>query len=169
MTAAALPVISAVVTAAGVGYSAYSANQAANYQAAVAKQNAKVAENNAIHAVNEAAVNARDKDQENKAIIGQLLADQAASGLNLGSGSFALQRKSAEELSARDRQRTIYAGAVTANRYRQQGADFEAQAKLSKMEARNAAISGVLGVGGSLLSSAGKIQAQKAARIGKVA
>jgi hypothetical protein len=165
ITPSTLSLVSAGVTAVGTIYGAMANSQAANYQAKIAERNADLAEYNAQQATNEAAVASRDSDMEAKAVLAQLLADQAGSGFHLDSTSFGLQRKGAEELAARDRARTTYAGASQANRYRQQGADFKAQAGLARMQGRQAMVGGILNTGGSLLSSAGKIQSRKAAQI----
>lgn len=156
---------STALAAAGAGYSAVASNRASMYQARVAQNNALVADMNAGRAVQEAAVRAQEQDFSAQGEIGALLANLGASGFSVSTGSAALRRRSAEGLAARDRNYTMYQGQTTADAYRQQAADFRTSAGASRMEARNALISGGFQIGETLISGASRVNDEKARRI----
>jgi hypothetical protein len=124
---------------------AFGSVAAGRYQAGVANNNAKIAENNEAKATNEAAIAAQIQDQEATQDIGSILSEQGASGLDVGVGSGALRRKSASELAARDRGFTIFKGQSESDAYKQQAEGFRSDAKVAKR-------SGILEAGTSLLS-----------------
>lgn len=134
----------------------------ANFQSQVANNNAAIAEDNARRAVFESQVEAQETDFAARDELGQLLAQQGASGLSLGSGSFALRRKGQEELAAKDRGFIRNQGEVQATRFRQQANDQRAEAAQAKAAGRNALISGAFEVGTSLVSGATRVNARKA-------
>ena len=93
--ATALSVASGVIEAVGQ----YSAGM---YQAKVAANNARIADENAKRAIHTANVQAQNQDFDALVAMGGLLAELGASGLQVGTGSAALRRKSQSELAARD-------------------------------------------------------------------
>lgn len=154
----ALPIISAVVTAA-------STVMGAMYQGQVAKNNAIIAENNAGRAIQEASVAAQEGDQAAAADIGQMISQAGASGLTLNTGSQGLKRKSASELAARDRGYTVYKGATEAAGYRQQAEDFRSEASAAKSSAIFGLIGGGLDIGTSLVNRKTTVNNNTARRI----
>jgi hypothetical protein len=116
------------------------------YQSRVAKANAAIAQQNAAKAVQTAHQQAQIGDQEAAQDIGAMMAQAGASGLSLGVGSSALRRRSAEELAARDRGFTVYAGEMEAAGYKQEAANY-------RSEGRNALGGGMLDAFSSVLSS----------------
>jgi len=145
---------------------AFSAVASAMYQSKVASNNAIIANNNANRAVQEAAVAAQEQDFAARGEIGDIISQAGASGLTLDTGTQGLRRRSASELAARDRGYTIYRGATEAAAYRQQGADFKAEASAAKSKAFFGLAGGAIDVGSSLVSGATKVNNATARRIG---
>lgn len=136
------------------------------FQARVAKNNAAIAESNAQRAIQEASVKAQDQDIAARAEMGQMLASAGASGLSMGTGSLALQRKATEELAARDRGYTTYAGEAEAAGYKQQAQDFRTEAAGARMSGLFGLVSSGLDIAGSMISSASTVNAATARSIG---
>jgi hypothetical protein len=124
-----------------------------------AAANATILEENAEKATQEAALRAQRQDFDASQELGALIAQQSASGLS--GGSYALQRKTLRELAARDRGTIIFEGDAEARRLQQQAADQRTRASSARSASRFAGISGVLGVGSSLISGATKINELK--------
>lgn len=147
------------VVSAGIGFmgaqqQAAGQEAAANYQAQVAKNNQVVAAQNAQYASQAAAIQAQSKDFQNRAKQGGILAAQAASGIDVGSGSSAEVRQSAEQLGKLDTE-TIYSNALqTVRGDVQQSKNFEAQSQLDTLTARNARSAGTWQSFGSLIGGA---------------
>ena len=150
----ALAGLGTVLGAAGSLYSGFAQMQAAKTNAEINRVNAEIAEENARDAIQQSQLEAQETDARAKMELGALLADQGASGLGLSSGSFALQRKSATELAAKDRGYIRAQGNIDAAKYRQQAVDFRNQARVSRAEGQNAFVGSVIGAGSSLVSGA---------------
>lgn len=130
------------------------AEQASQYQAQVARNNEITANNNAIYASQVGAVRAQTQDLKNRAVLGQLEAQQSASGLDLGSESSGEVRRGARNLARLDTE-TIYNNALLQVRAaQQQGVNFEAQAGLNELEGSNARSAALMKGFGSLLGGA---------------
>jgi hypothetical protein len=137
--------------------SAQQANAAANsaaYQAAVAENNETIAKQNANWDIQAGEAAASQEQQKTRAVVGSELAAQAASGVDVNTGSALDVRSSSAQLGELN-QLTIRSNAA-----RQSWADlnnansFSSQAALSRMEASNAPIAGEIGEAGSVLSGA---------------
>jgi len=150
----AIPFIALAVTLAGTAITTVKASQQAKFQAAVAKQNAEINEDNADRARDRAQIEAQDQNRIDAAIQGQLLADQAASGLALGSGSFALQRKGAKVDTTLNAKRRAQAGELEANRFLTQAGVSKSEAANFKTAGKTALLSGALSAAGSIAGSA---------------
>lgn len=157
--------LATVASIAGTAVSGFAAFSQAQYQSRVAANNAAVAEQNAVRARQEAAIHAQDQDLQASMEIGQMLAAQGASGLSLGVGSMGLRRKSAEELAAKDRGYTIYAGETKAAAYGQQAEDFRAESSAASSAGKFGLLGTAIGFGDSLISRATKVNAKTARRI----
>lgn len=127
------------------------------YQAEVARNNALIEEQNAEQAAVRAAVIAQDQDTAARAELGALIAEQAASGLDLGSGSFLQIREGAETIAAVDRARVIQSGQIEASQHQSAAADFTTQAELFEAEAQNASVAGDINQRASLISGIGGV------------
>ena len=161
----ALGVSATAATTASAVVGGIAAISAASYKAKVAQNNATIATQNAERTRFETQVANQEQDQAAKADIGQLLASGGASGLALGVGSMGLRRKSAEELSARDRAYTTYAGETRAAGFQQQANDFTSSASAARSEGVFGALGAGLDIGGSLVSGASTVNPATASRI----
>ena len=113
------------------------------YQAAVAKSNAAVAEENARRAFERGQAEALDKDRETGAFIGEQTAIQSASGLSLSSKSAMKVRRSAQIIGKLDALRVMQEADVERYNYQVQAGNFRAEAKAAKAQG----IGSLLGAG----------------------
>ena len=158
------------VTAASIGQAAavvsgVSAFSQARYQAKVAGNNATIADANAVRANEEAGMLAQQQDQEARNEMGAFMAQGGSSGLSLGIGSMGLQRKSLDDLAARDRGYTVKAGESRAAAFRQQGSDFRADAKSANRSGLFGLLESGIGFAGSLISDAPTVSPEAARRV----
>lgn len=138
-----LPILAAV----GGGIGAIGDFASGQYQSQVAKNNAKIAEQNANATFKAAQTEQIRSDKEYAAQEGELLASQSASGLNLtGETSTAVRtgfhgvgRMAASDISTQ--------GAADARKYLQQAENYRAEASALKTKS-------YLDLGGGLLKSA---------------
>jgi len=150
-----LPAIGSFLTSAGgiaavasAGIGAVTAISQGNYQAAVAKNNASLAEQQAQRESAAAQSTAMRLSQENAGRVGELTAAQSASGLDVGSRSFGQARALETRIGAMEVRDTARAGGDAAQASMQQASNFRA-------EASNARTQGLLGAAGSALSLGG--------------
>ncbi len=152
------------VAVAGAAASAYGAMQQANAQAQAGKFNAQVAANNATIATQNANYAARAGDEaanveqmKNRAKIGGILANQAASGVDVNQDSAVDIRQSAAELGQLDTE-TIRANAARkAYGYQVDAVDSTNQSNLDKYQAKSAQSAGAIGAAGTILGAAGGV------------
>lgn len=128
--AAALPIIGVVATVAGIGLQLAAVQQntsatvaANNYQSQVLERNRALMELNAQRAVESASVQQLQQDQMTRALLGEQIAQQSASGLKLGGRSQMLTRKAARELGRLDAENIRYQGDIEALNFRQMAED----------------------------------------------
>jgi hypothetical protein len=146
--------VSGVVGFVGQMQQASAQQDAAKYQAAVARNNQIVAQQNAGYAAQAGAVAAQARDRKNASIAGSILAGQGASGIDVESTSSKELRDSQEQLGRLDTQ-TIMARALLQSRsYTQEAANQGAEADLATQRASNAGTAGTIGAFGSLLGGA---------------
>lgn len=139
--------------------------QAASYQSAVAARNAQIADENARRAVEQSQLEQQDWGEEARGQIGQLVASMSASGGRIDSGSSFLRRRGAQELAQRDAGRIREEGRVTADRFRQQQADFTSESQGARRRGRFSLFEGVLNVGSTYLSDSSRIRRGRSALI----
>lgn len=157
-TAAAIAAVAgAGVSAYGSVQGGYAAKDAATYQAAVAKNNAIIAEQNAKHAEAAGAAQAEAISLKGRAVGGQIKAAQAASGIDVNSGSALDVQEGSREQSSLDTMTTMDNALLQAYGYRTQATGFEAQSELDKASGSQAVTAGYLKAGGGLLSTAGSV------------
>jgi hypothetical protein len=156
--------IAAVASIAGTGLSAIgSMNQAqaqqanANYQAQVARNNQTIAAQNAQYASQAGAAATTKAQLEQRAKIGAIGAELAASGLDPNTGSPAAVKKSAAELAQLDTATTAQDAALKVYGFKTAGANYGAQAGLDQQEASQAGAAGALSAGSTLLSGFGSL------------
>lgn len=142
------------VMAAGTAFSAVSQYQAGKYQAAVASQNAKIMDKRAESENFALSQDVQGRDQEAKAQIAELIAEQAASGVDIGKGTALLRRTSLQRLAGRDRQRLTESQTNTLMNNKQAAASYRAEASAAKQGAKMALAGGLLEIPSSYLSGA---------------
>lgn len=125
-----------------------------NYQAAVARNNARIAEMNAQRESMAGQTEAMRLSQENAGRLADVTASQAASGLSLGSRSFGEGRALESRIGALEVRDTARSGAEQAQASLQQAANFRGEARAAR---RN----GILGAAGSLMSLGGQFAQSK--------
>lgn len=109
---------------------------AARYQADVAKVNANITRQNAARAIAVSQIEQQESDIGARGLIGEQIAQQAASGLALGGKSAIATRKSAKLLARKDALNIRYAGEVEKSNYLTEAMNQEAQRQMSLGEAQ---------------------------------
>lgn len=149
---------------AGAGISAYGTaeagqaqSNAANYNAQVAANNATIANQNAAYSVAAGQQGAANQSLKNAATSGKIKASQAASGVDVNTGSAVDVQKSQRETGQLDSETVLNNAELQAYGYRSQAAGFEATAGLETEEAEQAPIGADLSAAGGLLGSASSL------------
>lgn len=157
-----LPIASLILggLSAGVGaYGAYQTGQAEKasslYNARISQQNAAIATQNMNIAGQAGAAQAGMSEQRTRATTGAIKANQAASGIDVNSGSAVAVQSSASELGELDAL-TIRSNATReAYGYEQQAHSLNAQSNLDKFEAANDSTAGAINATSTFLGGAG--------------
>jgi hypothetical protein len=163
MSWVATAVVVAVAGAAAGGYAAYSqtraANAAAEYNAKVQERNAQIAEMQAKDAEARGKLDEKKQRQKIAATISAQRNAAAASGITIDSGSVQDNIMDTAKYGELDALTVRRNAAMEAWGYRNQGANYSADAQLSQMSKRNAATAGTTTFLGSLGASAGTLTA----------
>lgn len=125
----------------------------AQYQAAVADMNSKVAKENAERAVERSRIEGEDNDMQTRALLAEQEVAQAASGVSLAGKSQVQTRASARKLGWRDTANIIHAGRVEEYNYLVQKANFDAEKKAAKISGVSSLIGGFLSAAGNMPTS----------------
>lgn len=159
----ALPLLPALGLA-GAGISAVGAveqgaatSNMANYNAAVATNNATIANQNADYATTAGIAKAAATSLKGAAIGGRIKASQAANNIDVNTGSAKSVQVGQREISNLDTETVVNNAALENYGYRSQATGFEATAGLDEGEAAQAPIGADLSAGGSLLSNASSL------------
>lgn len=146
-----------LITALGVASAALSgvsALQQGQYQAAVAKNNAKVAEQNAVSASEASQQEQVRSDREYAALLGEQLAAQGASGLDL-LGRSQLQTRNVTRIVGREAAGDIrQRGTNAARSALQEAANFRAEGKQARTQ-------GYIGAAGAALQAGSLVARRK--------
>lgn len=134
-----------ILSLASAGIGVASAISSGNYQAAVAKNNAQIAEQNAAMAAEASQREAARSDLEYAALLGAQLAEQGASGTSVTSRSNVLARALTRRTGRMAATDIVRGGADAAQRLKQDAANFRA-------EARQARTQGIIGAAGAFAS-----------------
>jgi hypothetical protein len=126
----------------------------ANYQAAVASNNAIVENQNAVYALQAGNVAATTQGLKGAQVAGKIKAGQAASNIDVNTGSAKAVQAGQREVSELDTETVVNNADLTAYGYRTKATSDEAQAGLDELTATQAPIGADIGAAGSLLSSA---------------
>lgn len=139
------PISLSIAAAAGSGLLAGgTAFLQGDYQSEVAKNNAAVAKQNAIMASARAGIQAQENDLQTKALLGEQVAAQAASGVSLSGRSQFLTRQTARLLGRRDTENILAAGSAERSNFLTQARQFKAESKMANVSKWLGAAGGVL-------------------------
>ena len=144
-------------TAAGTLEQGAAAANAADYKAAVARNNAIIAQQNAAYAIQSGHAQAANQSRKGAAIMGKIKAGQAASGVDVNTGSAVDVQQSQREINKLDSDTVLNNAELKAYGYRSDATNYTAQAGLDEMEAEQAPIGAAFSAAGSLLSSASSV------------
>lgn len=147
-------VASGLVSAAGAVMQGQAAQQQADYQSAVARNNQQIANNYATMEMQKGAADAENQDRKTRAVVGNQLAVEGASGLDVNSGSLVDIRQSSAELGKLDSLTTFNNAEKSAYGDKVKATNFAADAQLATMKGDNAMLAGYIGAGSSLLGAA---------------
>jgi ABC-type Na+ efflux pump permease subunit len=157
--AGTLAIISAVAGGIGTAISAvgaYNNAQAqaaqARYQAQVAQNNATIARQNAEYATKAGQAAATDASLRARAAVGKVVADEAASGVDVNSGSPVDAAVTEREVGKLNTERVVNNAALQAYGYRTQETNFLAQEGMYKAAADNASASALPSAFGTLFN-----------------
>lgn len=149
--------IGAGVSAVGAVEAGQATANAANYSAEVARNNATIANQNADYSIAAGQRKTADTSMKNAANIGRIKGAQAASGIDVNSGSAEDVQVGNRETGQLDSETVLNNSELQAYGYRSQSTGFTAQAGLDTMTAEQAPIGADIGAGGSLLSNASSL------------
>lgn len=154
---AAAGVLGAATTAIGASQQADAQSKERAYQAQVARNNQTIAEQNAAQETAKGNAEAERASTRSAALLAQTRAEQAASGVDVDTGSAVDVRKSQRLLAETDAQTIRYNAAQAARGYTLQGQGFGAQAGVNSAEAANIKSAADVGATGTLLGNASAV------------
>lgn len=144
-----------ITTAASGALGAGTSIMQGNYQSEVANMNARVAKDNAMRASAVSQIEAQESDLQTKALLGEQITSQTASGVSLSGRSQLLTRNTARMLGRRDAENIIAAGSAERSNFLTQRNQFKAEGKMAKL-------SGYVGAAGAVLDAASGMTGIKA-------
>lgn len=130
---------------------------AANYQAQVATNNQTIALQNEAYAVAAGERAATDQGLKGAATGAKIKAGQAASGIDVNTGSAATVQASQRETSQLDTETVLNNALLQGYGYRAAATGYQAEAGLDTLKGQNAMVAGEIGAVGSTLSAASSI------------
>lgn len=148
----ALTAISTVVGVVGAISQASAQSKQAEYQAAVARNNQTIAEQNKQYATAAGESQAQVQGFKNRAALGAIDAAQAASGIQYDSPTLGAVREGAQQTLRLDTANINEQALLRARNYDIQGMNYGAEAGLQTQAASNARTAGFFNAAGSLLS-----------------
>lgn len=160
--ALALGTVATGVSAVGAGVSAYSSYRQAQYQSQVASMNAKISAQNAQSSLEEGAAQASIERTNTGRRIAGALAAQGANGVDTSFGSPAELRGALLNEGNLDAATISYNASRRALGFATQSAGYVADAANYKATAGNSIVSGIVGVGSTLLSGASSLSGKVA-------
>lgn len=142
-----------ILSAVGAVVSGVAGFAAASAQAKIAKLNAAISRDNAQRSIQDSQMQQEQQDMKTKALIGEQLALQSASGLQLGGRSQILTRKTAAEIGRKDAFNIRYQGEVEKVNYLNQALGQEMSAKMYMMQGAGDLLGSFLKAGSMIGSS----------------
>lgn len=153
----ALGVAGAAASAFGTIQSGMAAQSSANYQAKVAENNALIAQQNADYAIKAGNAKVAQEGQKSAERQAAIITGLAANGTDVNKGSALDVREGARKTGLLDEQTAANNAELQAYGYRTQKTSFEAQAGLERAQAEQAPIGAGLSAAGQLFNSASSI------------
>ena len=164
MPSISMPALALTAGIAGAGISGIGAVEAgqatanaASYSAEVARNNATIANQNADYSIAAGQRKTADTSMKNAANIGRIKGAQAASGIDVNSGSAEDVQVGNRETGQLDSETVLNNSELQAYGYRSAATGFTAEAGLDTLKAEQAPIGADIGAGGSLLSNASSL------------
>lgn len=151
---AGLGIAGAGISAIGTITGGIASRDAANYQAAIANNNKIIATQNAARAEQAGNVAAEATSRKGAAQVAGIKVGQAASGVNVNTGTAAEVQAGQRETNQLDTETVLSNAQLHAYGYRTQATNFQSEEDLDKAKADNAIPAAALSASGSLLSSA---------------
>lgn len=155
--ALAAGIAGAGISAAGTIEQGQATANAANYAAQVAQNNATIANQNATYATAAGQTQAANQSLKGAATAGRIKASQAASGIDVNTGSALNVQEGQREQSQLDTETVLNNAELQAYGYRSQATSYTAQSGLETEEAEQAPIGADIGAAGGFLSSASSV------------
>lgn len=151
----AVAAIGAATSAYGQIQAAGAARTAADYQSQVAANNAKIASYNANAATAQGNQQLQAAQEQAAQHQGMIRAVMGAGGIDLNSGSALRNQEGVAEVDQLNQATITSNAARSAWNFKNQGADYSANANLETMQGEQAATAGLMGGFSSLISGAG--------------
>lgn len=145
---------SAITGAIGAGQSASASASAYKYKAGLALMNQRINKQNAAWAREAGDINAEISGVKSRQEIGATKVRQAASGLDVNTGTAAQVREDQGAVAKFDQDMIRYDASKTAYGYEAKAASDEAEAHMMEAAAKNAGKAGTLGIVSSILGGA---------------
>lgn len=152
----AVAAIGSAVSGYGVVSSGNAQKAAASYQAQVAQNNAAIAGMNANAAIATGNTKLQAAQENNAQQMGEVRAAIAGGGIDINSGSALREQQGLAQVQQLNNATIVSNAARSAWNYRNQGADYTAQAGLDLEKGEQAQTAGLIGGFSSLLSGAGQ-------------
>lgn len=150
-------ILGSMKAAQGAQYSSQAQANADTYNSEVAANNAALAKQNASMAAAEGNAKVEVEQLATRAKVGGIVANQAASGVNVNSGSALDVRSSARETGELNAINIRADAARQAYGYQTEAAGYTAQSGLDKASATNAKTAGDINAQSSLISGVGDV------------
>lgn len=155
--ALAAQALGGITSAVGGVAQGFASSEADKYNEAVAKMNSKIALQNAAMVGQQGSSQAAIQSEKTRAEVGGIKTNEAASGVDVNSGSAVDTQVSADELGKLDAM-TIRSNATKeAYGYQVQSKNLDAEAELDKFKASNDLSAGWMNGAGTLLSTIGSV------------
>lgn len=142
-----LPVLGAASGAAGSIESGFAQANSANYQAAVARNNAQIAHQNALYSAGASSAQIQQQEEKGAQQQGNVRGGIAANGIDVNSGSAVDVQSSQREIGALDSKTTASRDAETVYGYQTQQQNFTNQSTLDATQASGDIAGGFLKAG----------------------
>ncbi len=150
--------IGAGVSAIGAIEGGQATKNAADYSAQVARNNEQIANANAEYAIASGQRKAADVSMKGAATAGRVKTAQAASGIDVNTGSAVDVQEGDREVSKLDAETTLNNAELQAYGYRSHATNFKAESQLDEAKGDQAVTGSEFAAAGGLLSSASSLR-----------